>query len=360
MKRALLCVVSLLALGLIAPACSTIGDPGGMPDGLPHGGTGAFRLLDNEETGISGSPGAAMFLFEPAFENAMVQGDFVFFTAAPPLDEPPMPPEDFPRNEIYWEAFQPRRIQRGVRREEGFAAFDPADEVLTASEPWEGEEIFDPWVVEDGGTFRMYYAGDGGIGVAEASALDGTFTRVAGPVLGPDDAASGSPRRPSVVRGPDGDWLMYYDAGGEIRLARSSDGVAFSPVGAISLEGEDLGESPEVEARNPGAITVTTSAGRSIVRVYFESIREDGTHRIYVAGSFDGVEFERHELQLFESVDLRFPAPLTVDTRVTLLYASLPAFSRGRISRNLQVRALVVGAAPAGESFLPESEAPAE
>ena len=199
MKRALLCVISLLALGLIAPACSTIGDPGGMPDGLPHGGTGAFRLLDNEETGISGSPGAAMFLFEPAFENAMVQGDFVFFTAAPPLDEPPMPPEDFPRNEIYWEAFQPRRIQRGVRREEGFAAFDPADEVLTASEPWEGEEIFDPWVVEDGGTFRMYYAGDGGIGVAEASALDGAFTRVAGPVLGPDDAASGSPRRPCAA-----------------------------------------------------------------------------------------------------------------------------------------------------------------
>lgn len=363
MKRGLVAVAGLLALGLIAPACSTIGDPGGMPEALPHGGTGAFRVLEApEETGLRGTPGAALLLLEDAFVGAMVQGDFVFFTSAPPVEEPlPMVPEDHPAGEIFWPAFEARRIHRGARRDDGFGAFDGGGAILTAEAAWEGEEVFDPWVVEDGGVARLYYAADGGIGVAEAPSLDGAFTRVGdGPVLGPEAAATGAPTRPSVVRGPEGDWLMYYDAGGEIRVARSSDGLAFTPLGPITVEGMDLGESPELERAHPGALAVTTPAGRPLVRLYFESIREDGAHKLYVAGSFDGVAFERHEVELLESVDLRYPAPVALDERVTLLYASTRFNSVGRITRGLQKRALIVSVAPLSTSFLPPEEDEAE
>lgn len=338
---------TLVALAAIA-GCSAIGDPGGMPDGLPHGGTGQFRFLDATETGITGPlPGRAMVLRDRAIESAMAAGGSLFYAQATLMEEPPMVPEDHPAGEVYGPAFGPRAIHRGAPRETGVGAFDAGPQVLAATEAWEGADVFDPWaLVDDDGTVRLYYAAAGGIGVAEASAVEGPFSKAPGPILDEGDAVSGAPRRPSVVRGIDGAYWMYFDAGGAIRVAVSSDGRAFTVMGDVSLEGDDETESPEVRVANPGAVAIETTADRTLIRLYFESIREDGAHRVYVAGSADGVTFERHPREVMENADIRFPAPDVVDTRVTLLYLNLPFF--GGL---LQTRGVSVAVAPAGQRF---------
>jgi len=342
-------------LGLIG-ACSTIGDEGGEPSALPHGGTGAFRLLDSEETEIIGAiPGRAMVIRD-AIGGFCVLDDSLFYATAEVLDPAPMVPEDHPMGDIYWPGFEPRRIHRGVARDEGIGGFAQGPEVLTASEDWEGGEVFDPWaVVDDDGTVRLYYAAEGGIGVAEASSVSGPFTKQPGPIV--TDALDGAPHRPSVIRGPDGAWWMYYDANGEIRAARSDDGVRFDPMGAISLTGEDESEGTEIAAANPGALRVVTPADRVLVRLYFESVRdgelEDGlSHRVYVAGSEDGTTFTRFARPVLrDQTDVRLPVPVQLDDRRTFLYVSLP-FAGGP----LLTRAVSVSIAPGGFRFVAREE----
>jgi len=355
--RTVAVIVALAALALCDVACSSIGDPGGTPDGLPHGGTGQFRMLQRDETGISGPlAGRAIVLIDIAVESAMPAGGHLFYAQAPLLDEPPELPEDHPPGEVFWEAFGPRTIHRGAAREEGTGAYDYGPEVLAATEGWEGDEVFDPWaVVDDDGTARLYYAAAGGIGVAEASSVDGTFSRAAGPIVAPEDAGGEPPRRPTVVRGVDGAWWMYFSAGGSLFAARSEDGVGFEVLDGLSFEhteGEsDEGASPEVAMIHPGAVRVETRAERALIRVYFESVREDGSHTTYVAGSEDGLAFVRHPRAVMEQTDVRFPAPLLLDERVTLLYESLPFFGGA-----YQTRAVAVAVSPAGDSFVPEEE----
>src|SRR4029078_5689405 len=103
-------------------------------------------------------------------------------------------PDGWPAGDIYWPAFGPRTIQRASHIE-GKQGFMPGASILAAQATWEGADVFDPWVVvlEDG-TARLYYAAAGGIGLAVASSIDGTFERVSdAPLL------SGTMRRPSVV-----------------------------------------------------------------------------------------------------------------------------------------------------------------
>lgn len=358
MKRPLRCAlfVALALAGAAAASCSSIGDPGAMPDALPHGGTGQFRVLDAEEVGIFGSlAGRAIALTNIATESAMPIDGYLFYSAAPRIDDPPRAPDRYPRHEIFWDAFEPRRIHRGEAREEGTGAFASGPEVLAASATWEGDEVFDPWVtVDDDGTARLYYAAAGGIGVATAPSVDGDFTRVGdGPIIAPIDGEVGGPRRPSVIRGPDGAWWMYYDSRGAISVARSDDGVTFTQLEGLVIEGEDLNtESREVRTARPGALSLTTAAGRVLVRMYFESLRGDGSRMVYVAGSEDGLTFQRHPLPVMDLADARFPVPVLLDARVTFLYANAP------FAGSYQTRAVIVAVSPAGERFDPPPEPP--
>ena len=346
--RHLLSLFVLVASLPSLPACSTIGDPGGSPDAYPHGGTGQFRILGRDEVG-----GSALGLRGHALDGSMVAEGYLFYAAAPLLEEPPEVPEEHPPGEVFWDAFEPRAIHRAAPRDD--RGFNPGSPILSASESWEGSEVFDPWIVIDGERARMYYAAEGGIGVAEASSVDGTFTRVgSGPIL--EAAGGASPRRPSVVRGVDGASWMYFDDGGAIGVARSEDGVAFERVDGDSstaaidplvIRGEDLGEEPEVNVGMPGAVALDTPTGRRLVRVYYESRREDGSVVAYVAGSADGIAFERHELPVMEEADVRFPAPVLLDDRITLLHVNLPA------TGTYQMRALGVAVSPAAVSFAP-------
>lgn len=341
--RRLAVISALLAL---TPACSTLGEPGSFPDAYPHGGTGQFRPLDSDELGIF--DGRALVLSSTAQGSAMVADGYLFYASAPLADMPLEVPEDFPASEVYWDAFDPLAIHRAPPRD-GNLGFAAGPVILEASESWEGGEVFDPWVVvDDDGTARLYYAAEQGIGVAEASSVDGAFTRAGdGPLQ--LEASSGSPRHPSVVRGIDGAWWMYYEDGGTIRAARSDDGTSFAGMGAITLSGDDLRESPEVAIGAPGAVLVETPAGRLLIRMYFESRREDGTILPYVAGTEDGVTFERFSIPVADYTDLRFPAPVVLDDRTTLLYANAPKSSGG-----YQTRSLIGLVTPAGVDLAPD------
>lgn len=348
-----------ILLGLFTAACSAIGDPGGYPSGYPHGGTGVFRALTGEETGIL--DGRAIVTQRVAVEAPNVAEGHLFYATAPALEERPEVPEGHPRNEVFWPAFGARSIFRAApRANPGFAA---GQEVLRAELPWEGGEVFDPWVVVHESGVRLFYAAEGGIGLAEASTVDGAFRRVGnGPILGASAALEGAPRRPSVVRGPQGAFWMYYDAGGAIGAARSDDGVTFTRVDGdpstpaidpIVLrfddpDFEDVRTSRELSVGAPGAASVETPAGRRIVRLYFESRRDDGAILAYVAGTSDGVTFDRHNVPVLSQDDVRFPAPFVLDRRVTLLYANVPFVTGG-----LQTRSIVASVSPAAESFAP-------
>lgn len=335
----------------LVPACSAIGDPGSFPEAFPHGGTGQFRFLEEDEVGLrSPIQGRALAVSRTALDGAMVAEGHLFYTGARLMDAAMPPPEGFPENEVFWDAFEPRAIFRSDPRED--RGFDAGEPIFEAEQAWEGGEVFDPWVVVDGAIYRLYYAAAGGIGVAESGAIDGPYERVL------DAPIVEMARRPSVVRGPDGAWWMYYDGGESIVAARSEDGVEFASMGAIDpflaeanvVAEANAIESPEAFVGHPGAVGLATTTGRRLVRMYFSSWREDGSVVLLVAGSADGVTFERHPLPVVESPDARFAAPVLLDDRVTLLYFNVPFVSTA------QVRTLVASVSPAAVSFLPPEE----
>ncbi|MDQ3032519.1 MAG: hypothetical protein M3Y87_08895 [Myxococcota bacterium] len=378
MRRARFALV--LVVAALGAACSTLGGAPGQPEGLPHGGTGPFRLLTADEVDVPPSPtGATLFDRDRGVGSGMVADRHLFYGGAPllPVEEPDGGPADAGLDgavddgglsdagigdagvgdagpidagpsgplEIDWSLFEPRRIYRSAPRAEGIG-FDAGEQVLAASEAWEGGFVHDPWavVLEDGRT-RLYYAAEGGIGVAEAATIGGAFTR-----LGSRPILAGDVRRPSVIdaRGTESEhaFLMYFERDGGIAVAGSSDGIEFTELGAIALTAlaaRDERDSVEVSVGGPGALAARTEAGRSIVRLYYESRRESGQILIAMAGSFDGVEFEEHPIPVVDDDALRWPAPRQLDPRVTLLY-----LQAARGGRPPERGTLVVGIAPGG------------
>jgi hypothetical protein len=245
-----------------------------------------------------------------------------------------------------WSAFAARGILRSAPRANGQRGFDEGTPALTATADWEGGHVEDPWtVVDDDGHARLYYAAAGGLGLAEATTVAGTFVSVGAPVIEGEGV-----RRPSVVRGLDDEgFLMFFEREGRIERAHSSDGRTWTqdgPVTLPALAARDERDDTEVSVGSPGVVRARTSAGRSVLRMYYESRRRDGQVLIAMAGSFDGATFEALEVPVVESRSLRMPAPLSQDERITLLYMST---ARGGTPER---GALVVGVAP-GRITLP-------
>jgi hypothetical protein len=278
------------------------------------------------ETGISGSPpGLVMASRSGAVESAAAVADGpLFYAFGVELDMPPDEDPTLPFGDVDWAGYEPRVIRRAAPREGEYGFVFPGEDVLSATEAWEMGEVYSPWpLVMDDGRVRLYYASPGGIGVAEAASVTGAFSRLGG---GPIVPAAGavSPRRPSVVTHPSGDgYLMYYELEGRIVVASSPDGLAFStvadPVDLGPFVPRDDTDPPEIAVAGPGAITVTTGVGRSLVRLYYESLRDDGTRLVMMSGSADGVTFERYDIPVVGDLDRRDPAPILVDLRVTIL-----------------------------------------
>jgi hypothetical protein len=345
-----------LALG---GACGTLAPDPGETGPLPHGGTGELEPLSALEGAQAGTPaGRVLNTRGVGFDSASVTDDGVLFYAAALVPDMAAEPDPtLPPGDVDFSVLDGRRIYRAPPREEGYGYDFPGTEVLSASESWEGGEVYTPWVlVLADGRARLYYASSGGIGVAEAPSVEGAFTRAGtGPVVPAEGALA--PRRPSVVPSPTGEgFLMFYELDDHIVLARSDDGLAFTTVadplelGAFPLR---EGEAAEISAGGPGAVLVETATGRRLVRLYHESRRGDGTRVLMMSATEDGERFERFERPVSRVDDRRDPAPRILDLRTTLVYASAPRDERDRPVRTL------VGTKTPRDAVLVE-EAPAE
>jgi len=121
--------------------------------------------------------------------------------------------------------------------------------------------------------------------------------------------------------------VVYYELAGRIHLAGSDDGVTLHDLGAIpttALAARDDRDGNETSVGSPGAITVPTPAGRHVVRLYYESRRDNGTVLVGMLGSADGVTFDQLSVPVFAERDRQAPAPRFVDERTTLLYTWIP------------------------------------
>ncbi len=166
-----------------AIACGTLGNEANFPTPIRTAGVGPFRILDSLETGVMArTEGVAMDSID-AVERAHATQDFLFFAAGERVDEPPDRDESLPDDAIDWNRFEPRNIRR-VPQNEVFGYDRDMDEViLEASESWEGDAVFDPFVSSIGGVNRLYYAGSGGIGLASGDPLSGTLASASAPLV---------------------------------------------------------------------------------------------------------------------------------------------------------------------------------
>ncbi len=319
---------------LFASGCGLLGDESDPLRRVREGGTGPFRSLDANDTGLSATPegriGVDMAQSAPGWGERTVDrmawneaGCF----ASLALRTEPVPARDpgAPAGEPDPLQFEPTAIVR-CDANEGAIVTSLRDVVLTPTEAWEGEDLRDPWPLRlSNGTIHLYYAAEGGIGLATASSPDGPFMRVGtAPIIAPIDVASPL-RSPTVVPAPGGTgYLMYFDDGARIFVARSDDGLAFTIVDTdtataaidpISLPPIIEGETIDV---HPGAITVTVSEGRQIVRLYFDAPTAEDDN-VCMAGSFDGIVFERFVPASYVSEGVAFPVPRLLPTGETVL-----------------------------------------
>ena len=364
-----------VALALIA-GCGSLGKETLFPFPVTTSGVGPFRALAEEETGISGVDGEAILLRNLAVDSAMRIGDALFYAVGEVPAEIPERDDGVPAYDIDWGQFGPREIRRAARRPE-LEGFDGGPTVLTASEAWEGGYVTDPWVVAlPDGRARLYYAAAGGVGVAEASGVDGTFSRVGSAPVIATDASLGdgsAPRSPSVVDAPDGDgFLMYFDAGDGVQWASSGDGLSWTiedgqegeggatdplPLRIPPLDPGDPAFDPdadvEVALRMPGAAVAVTPGKTTLVRVYFEVLLSDGSTMVSMAASEDGRSFERFEGVSFAGESSGAPRPMVDGAGVTRLFATVD-----RNQRRQQTHALVVAVTPSLTRFAdpPEDE----
>jgi hypothetical protein len=257
----------------------------------------------------------------------------LFYAAATLAEDAPEPTEEPVAGQVDWDAFEPRRLYRSAPTEG--VAFMPGEVVLAAEA---GEEpLLTPWAVVTGdGRALLYYVRSGAIRVAQASSLMATFSPLPDPALSTD---GGTPLgRPSVVRHPDGRFLMYYVSGPRIALAESVDGLSYEPVADVLVPSAAM---DEVALAGPGAVRVSTPVGRELIRLYFESWRTDGSVLVMLAATADGTHFARYDIPVLDREDWRLPAPVFVDERTTLLHLIAPRDFRGR-----EVQALVGTIAP--------------
>lgn len=347
--------IGLAAMTLAFVACATLGAETDFPDIIQSSGAGPFRLLTAEETGGLAAPNGRIYFNRQAVQRSMVADGMLFYDGADEIDEPPDRNPDLPEGALDFAQLGPSRIFRSEPRPvgmdvlEGALSFNGGPMVLEASEAWEGESVFDPWVhVDDDGTARLYYAAEGGIGVAEASSAGGAFSKVAGPVI--TDA-----RSPTVVRFG-GELVMLFEATdtGTIGLARSSDGRAFTE----DTRELDLALAGESELARPGAVVATTPTGRTVLRVYFEAVGAEDLRIVTLAATVDLDSWDRleSEIGVLSTVEgARAPAPLLLDDGITAL-----TLTRPRESRGVEVHAVCGAMAPAHLSLVDAPEPAAE
>jgi hypothetical protein len=357
-------IVEALAIVTLGAGCATLADAESGGASLPNAGAGPFRALAQRELGaLRTAPNALVddesFPRDPAVIDAdgdpRTPGVIGFFAANPvAAGEEPAP------------AAAPSAIVRYGASDD--RSFDRSEEVvLTAESSWEGGTVGAPSAVRAGGEILLYYAAEGGIGLAR-SADGSAFTREAGPVLGPEEGtgweAGAVPRSPGVVRLEDGSFRMFYEvrgpAGSRIGEARSDDGVHWNRLG----QGPVLAPAAQVDPAEPpydgasvGApypVLARSANGREILRVYYSALDTAGNHTIGLAARFghDGMgQLERASSPVFgsgSSLGPREPCVLVRDA-----FALLFVTQRAGRATSADYPAVAAGVAPADAALPP-------
>ena len=345
-----------IAALILLSACATIGDEAAFP-GPVESGVGPFRPLNAAEIGETTNLPGRIIPEGQGVGRAMMTQSTLWYAAADALDPAPDRDGTLPSFEVDWAQFTPRAIYASPSRAPARYSYEPGAVVLEASEPWQGGAVFDPWAVEaSDGSVRLYFASAGGIGVA---------TRGAGGTFGAPTQILEDARAPSVVEFA-GETLLFFERGGRIGLAKSSDGVAFT----VDSEALDLGERVvgeeepmEIEQRSPGAVVATSATGRVSLRVYFESRFENPatgalSSGLSVSGTLDTQIYDRFGAELFGNSTVLGgnagqPAPFVEDEgSPTLLTLTLAG--RGRP----QSRAILGAISPARIELVPSPVEP--
>jgi len=279
----------LAAFALTLASCSMLGRESEFAKQISTSGVGPFRPLVAGETGVTGSQ--ILRVADAAIHRGSVAGEVLF---------------------VDLEDDAGRAIHRATRigRCAGFQAPVLA---LGATEAWEGDHVREPFaLVREDGSIRVYYAAEGGIGVAEAERADAPLVKSPdNPIL--EGALSG----PTVIEDDNLGTLLYFEEDGRIHAARSDDGVRFERVGGPLLPLLVPDDPPadggvdrsEVAHRLPGAVVAAMPTGRRTVRLYFAVIHADGTSAVTMAASLDGLEFERATTMVLSGDDVTAPVP---------------------------------------------------
>lgn len=166
---------------------------------------------------------------------------------------------------------------------------DPPTPVLAAG----AESLDAPEVARVGDEIRLYYSTPSGIHVARSN--DGvSFTPDPNATLGAGGAGwegGQAPRAPAFLTVGPGDHRLFYEVQGRIGEARSSDGLSWERVGAgpVLEPGPDLAGEPPFDGGgvgDPEALRVRSAEGRWITRLYYTGRGSDGSTGIGLAARF--------------------------------------------------------------------------
>lgn len=280
-----------LLVSLSLAACATLGTPGQGDVDLPTTGAGPFRKLQTSEV-----HGVAPYLLDSQSsqfrEPAVVR-----------LDDAP----ESTRVALFLVERQggadviARTSADDARSFFGGTGDLPAHEpivVLQKDQPWEAQDLGGPSALRVGGTYYLYYASNGRVGLARSS--DGAaFVKEPSAVFSPPRSA----RAPSVARLEDGAFRMLYASGGALYEAASPDGLAwteldgdpttsavdpvFGPAGpAFGLAPGEKPPFDEVATDDPCLLPRTTPAGRLQFRVLYTGTAADGSTSIGFAARY--------------------------------------------------------------------------
>jgi hypothetical protein len=294
MKKAL-----LFSVGLLAGGCATLGATAGGSTGLPSANMGPFRPLEKTEVlGIAPFvlDGAGLPYREPAAlpvdpANAASPNVYLYVVATAMSGTTT-------HDVLVRTRADDARSFYGTALDDLNGSTAPAL-VLSATLPWEGQDLTGPSALYVGSRIFLYYAAAGGIGLAQST--DGLhFVKVPTPVLTPDPAVhweTTTPSAPSVAVLPNGTFDMMYSAGLSIGEATSTDGLHFArvdadpktaaidpvlsplpaPPGSLVVgDGGDAGNDGGVsvpfdigQVSDPCIVAAVTPAGRLDIRVLY-------------------------------------------------------------------------------------------